>query len=439
MLKWNQRSNASLLCYLKAPHSMSSSAATAKPSNPWLISPAADLCLLVATPLAIVPAAALAGRYLSPEQIFLLVAAFASIGHHLPGFLRAYGDRELFLRFRWRFLLAPPIALTVAVAFSSLGLHGLELVLLLWATWHIMMQTYGFMRIYDLKRGRRDAMTARLDWLLCGAVFLGGIIFSQARVFGIAEILLRMGVPLPSPAWLAALRWCIGISAAVIAVVFVANSLRHGLSGLNPIKLLLVLATAWLYWICGSLTTNLLVGVAMFEVFHALQYYAIVWTYNRRLADRVGRRFGPLGFLFQSRWFLLPIYIAAIAAFGSLKLLSEAVQHPHVQMLLLAVLAASTMLHFYYDGFIWKVSQRNTQRNLGIEGEGKREIPSSDWSHGYRWAGIAAAGCVLLVWELSGVGNERGDEDRMAATLVAWTPQLPELQTRVSQHALARR
>ena len=41
----------------------------------------------------------------------LAVAAFASIGHHLPGFLRAYGDRELFRRFRWRFLLAPPLML----------------------------------------------------------------------------------------------------------------------------------------------------------------------------------------------------------------------------------------------------------------------------------------------------------------------------------------
>ena len=74
----------------------------------WIISPLADVTLLVATPLAIVPLVYLAARYFTPETIFLFVAAFASIGHHLPGFTRAYGDRELFRRFRWRFLLAPP-------------------------------------------------------------------------------------------------------------------------------------------------------------------------------------------------------------------------------------------------------------------------------------------------------------------------------------------
>ena len=43
----------------------------------------------------------------SAEDIYLFVAAFGAMGHHLPGMIRAYGDRALFQRFRWRFICAP--------------------------------------------------------------------------------------------------------------------------------------------------------------------------------------------------------------------------------------------------------------------------------------------------------------------------------------------
>ncbi len=105
------------------------------------------MAYLIAAPLAIVPLVWLAARQLSSEQIWLFAASFASVGHHLPGFMRAYGDRELFRRFRWRFLLVPPLILAVVGLVVWQGLHTVEVLLLFWATWHELMQTYGFMRI----------------------------------------------------------------------------------------------------------------------------------------------------------------------------------------------------------------------------------------------------------------------------------------------------
>src|SRR3954463_2663370 len=139
---------------------MSSSASMrSEISRGWIVSPAWDLAYLVLTPVLIVPAVLLTARYwLTHEQIYLAVISFASLGHHLPGFMRAYGDSELFRRFRYRFLLAPPLFLAVAAVFSVNHLHGLELLLLFWATWHVLMQTYGLMRIYDLKRGAASAL-----------------------------------------------------------------------------------------------------------------------------------------------------------------------------------------------------------------------------------------------------------------------------------------
>ncbi len=131
----------------------------------WIISPVWDLVFLIAAPLAIVPLVSLsAAHWLDVEEISLVVISFATLGHHLPGFLRAYGDRELFSRFRRRFVWAPPIVLAVALLSAAYGLHALALILLFWATWHGLMQTYGFMRIYDLKQGPGDRQSARLDF-----------------------------------------------------------------------------------------------------------------------------------------------------------------------------------------------------------------------------------------------------------------------------------
>jgi tetratricopeptide (TPR) repeat protein len=409
-------------------------------SQSWLISPLADLCLFVAAPLAIVPGVAWMGRYLAPEQIFLIVAAFASLGHHLPGFLRAYGDRDLFQRFRCRFIIAPPAVLLVAVLCSLLGLHGLELILLPWATWHIMMQTYGFMRIYDLKRGGHHATAARLDFLLCSAVFVVGIVFSEARVFGMAETMLRIGVPLPSASWLVTLRWIIGIAAVGIACAYVVDSLRRGWTRHNPVKLLLLGSTAWLFWICGSISTNLLIGVAMFEVFHALQYCALVWIYNRRRVPAASESPARLSALWQHPSFRLAMYIAAIAAFGALRFTTEGFHQPYTKEILVGILAASTLLHFYYDGFIWKVSERKTQQPLGIDGveePARAASGATGWSHALKWATLIAIGGGLLALELQGANRAEDSENRIITQLATFAPQLPELQVRISQHALA--
>ena len=60
----------------------------------------------------------------------------------------------------------------------------------------------------------------------------------------------------------------------------------------------------------------------MFEIYHAIQYDAIVWIYNRKLFQRAGDRFGPLGFLFRDRWTMLGIYLAAIGAYSSIRYFS---------------------------------------------------------------------------------------------------------------------
>jgi len=113
----------------------------------WILNSWRDLVLYVGTPLLLVPAFALAQARWSPQDIYLFVAAFGAMGHHLPGMIRAYGDRALFDRFKIRFVVAPVALLAVCVWSSVYNIQAIQLVALAWGIWHGMMQTYGFCRI----------------------------------------------------------------------------------------------------------------------------------------------------------------------------------------------------------------------------------------------------------------------------------------------------
>src|SRR5258705_12277041 len=106
-------------------------AARSRP-NLWILNSWRDLILYVATPLLLVPVFALARARWSPQDIYLFVAAFGAMGHHLPGMIRAYGDRALFDRFKWRFILAPLFLLAVCMAFFWWDLIASWLVVSLW-------------------------------------------------------------------------------------------------------------------------------------------------------------------------------------------------------------------------------------------------------------------------------------------------------------------
>ena len=89
---------------------IASSPRSAGSRNRWIISPLWDQLLIVSTPLLIVPIVFLLASPrvgVEVDTIALVVTAFFALGHHLPGMLRAYGDKELFHRFRLRFILTP--------------------------------------------------------------------------------------------------------------------------------------------------------------------------------------------------------------------------------------------------------------------------------------------------------------------------------------------
>ena len=420
------------------------------------------MAYVVITPVLIVPVVLILVRQLlTPEQVSLAVISFASLGHHLPGFMRAYGDRELFWRYPWRFLLVPPLVFAMALLFTPPNwlaeelhipwkhLHGLELVLLIWGTWHGLMQTYGFMRIYDIKRGVHDRWSARLDHWLCLAVFVAGVVFSDARVFGIAKAMWESGLPIFGPEWLSRVRLVVGGAGLVILTAYIMNLVRQHRAGqpVSWIKLLLIGTTGWFYWYTGRLSVNLLIGIAMFEIYHAVQYYAIVWIYNRRLLQRTGDHFGFLGFLFSDRWTMLGLYLAAIGAYSSIRFFTVDANgyvfsgtSEDAYQWLVALFVTSTFLHFYFDGFIWKVSEGKTQENLTDQPDAAAppvlSVPAL--VHVGKWAILLAIVVSLLLAERRRLNESEPSDLRRLAALAALTPNLPECNALLCRDALGR-
>ena len=114
-----------LLSAFSRPQTVPDTAATGPKKSLWILNSWRDLVLYVGTPLLLLPAFALAQARWSPQDIYLFVAAFGAMGHHLPGMIRAYGDRALFERFKWRFYFSAPLffILAVCVAFSHLRIR----------------------------------------------------------------------------------------------------------------------------------------------------------------------------------------------------------------------------------------------------------------------------------------------------------------------------
>ncbi len=167
----------------------------------WILNSWRDLILYVGTPLLLVPIFALAQTRWSAQDIYVFVAAFGATGHHLPGMIRAYGDRALFERFRWRFIFAPIFLLAVCTAFTLWDLKGIVLVVFFWGVWHGMMQTYGFCRIYDAKMGSFAALTRRLDFATCAIWFAAAVFLSSRRMTDTLEAYYASGAPFIPP-WL---------------------------------------------------------------------------------------------------------------------------------------------------------------------------------------------------------------------------------------------
>lgn len=319
-----------------------------------ILAPAGALVIglaLAQTPLGASPVSAFGARG-TPADGF--IGAFI-MAHLVIVFFRSHGNPEIYrlhpFRFKW-----VPVLLFLALL-SSLWVRAAVTVLATWwDVYHSSLQTFGIGRIYDAKEGSDPEAGRRLDWWLNLFLYIGPILGGASFLYhlssfheftGLAGSAFFKAIP---EAAMARQKWILGavLATGVPFACWYARAYRRLASEgyrISRRKLWLLGSTAAVsIWAWGWNPF----GMALFimNFFHALQYFAIVWAYERKSILRV---FG-LGEKRSERALGLFVFVGTAFLYGCFGSLAGD-RSDFVLSLTLVV----SIMHFWYDGFIWSV------------------------------------------------------------------------------------
>ena len=370
----------------------------------WVIDRLPDGLFIIVAPLISLVWAVAFASWFGVEVVLAIFAVF-NIAHHLPTFIRIYGDKDLLRRFRWSLLLGPVLPFSLAMGVVSyVVLNGydmtnvlyLMLILIIWDPWHFLRQHYGFMRIYDRNNKVPRAVSSRMEFMISGTWFayimvaaldwLPDLLYDTYRlhdfpilflfddgVYGVVQRLSFAIAVAGTVAYLAYLAWC--------------RANDYYVSPAKVVLLIITFGVMYLTYVPNSLITgmvpewNFAMGFAVLGMVHATQYLAIVWKYNRGLSGREGAaRSGAFQELFsRGGWNVASTFVIVCLMYGCflgyppLQLFGMKPTGDVVPMgakwimgVIYALTFTSTLLHYYYDGFIWKIRHKENQQNLGI-------------------------------------------------------------------------
>ncbi len=364
----------------------------------------ADLLLFLGTPLLLIALFQIAERFWSLAALSVFTTVLA-MGHYLPGLMRAYGDPALFRRFRWRFILAPIFFITAAIVMIQRDSQAFLMVVVVWGAWHWLMQTYGLVRIYDSKARNFDSLSARLDYTLCLAWF--GVLYWQTDgASGVLMHYYRAGGRFP-PEWVPLVAKVWGAATLAITLLYVVHLVKRTRAGNppSPLKLLLLVVSFVYYLYAFGYASSKLIAFGLFEGYHDIQYLAIVWVFNRNRAAKDSSAGTFTRFLFRQRMPLILLYVVLCLAFGSYDFVARSMDEGQIAQVALSVITGLALIHFYFDGFIWRIREPETRATLEVEGDAPasrvaRLTPSL--RHGLLWVALVVPLGLLVVTESGG-------------------------------------
>ena len=274
--------------------------------------------------------------------------------HLVAVFVRSHGNPEVFRRYRYRFLLVP-VLLFAAVRSAPVMAVAATVVATFWDVWHSGAQTFGLGRIYDRNAGNPPHTARWLDFFLNQLLYAGPILAGVTMIdhFNVFADFEEVGATFLTgvPAFMERTHslWRLGVVGAGTAFVLVYLvwhwRLRRSGYRPSPYKVLLVASTGLCSIYCWGFDSW---GEAFFvmNLLHAVQYLALMWaTEHRRLLERL--RSTPLG---ARKGVLLGAFLIAVLSYGAFAQLLD----PKAETLW-AVTIVVSLLHFWYDGFIWSV------------------------------------------------------------------------------------
>ncbi|WP_437337121.1 hypothetical protein [Sorangium sp. So ce394] len=278
-------------------------------------------------------------------------------GHLAAVLLRSHGNADIFRRHRLRFLAAP-VALFAAMMLSMWAVVCVTVLVVFWDVYHSALQTFGLGRIYDARAGNAPALGRRLDLWLNLLLYVGPILagatmllhFQSFDAFEDVGAALFASVPGLMESHHRIIRWCViaaGTSFLVYYALAYRSLYRRGYRVSFP-KVWLFATTG----LCSIYTWGFNPwGQAFFimNLFHAVQYLALVWwseggRLRRRLRLDARRAGKPIA---------VAVFLAGVLAYGVWAELA-----PAEDRALWSLTQTVALMHFWYDGFIWSVTRK---------------------------------------------------------------------------------
>jgi len=280
--------------------------------------------------------------------------------HLVAVFIRSHGNPRIFKEYPERFITVP-ILLYVAMLASSWVLVCVSVLATFWDVYHSALQTFGFSRIYDGRAGNPPEQGRRLDWwlnqlLYCGPILAGATMIDHFNDFSEFESLnspvavFFTRVPAFMQGHQGYFTWSILAAGAVFLVYYVVAYVRLYRQGyaVSPQKVYLLASTG----VCSLIAWGFNPwGTAFFimNLFHAVQYFGIVWANERGTIQRM---------LGVTSW-SMGSYVALVAFLGFALAYGAAAEiwggaFEWFWPLTLVV----SIMHFWYDGFIWSVRRK---------------------------------------------------------------------------------
>ncbi len=290
------------------------------------------------------------GLSASPTDAF--IGAFI-MAHLALVFARSHLDAAVRERHPVRFFVVPPLLLAVLLA--SPTARAVAVVLAVWwDVYHSSLQTFGLGRMLDRKAGN-DAEAGRgLDFALNLFLYIGPVLsgslllFHASSFYELADSNLAVLTRIPDAmkGAQAVIRQALLISFVPFLAYYLWRYRRLVAGGYvtDKRKIWLYLGTALCsVWAWGF--NPLGMGLFIMNFFHAWQYYALVWRYE---GDNVAAAVGVKGPRRGAVALALLVGAGFLygGVFGFLGELTDAG---------LCVTLVVSLLHFWYDGFVWSV------------------------------------------------------------------------------------
>jgi len=381
--------------FVRAP-SISNSR-SARPAQNWVLDPIQDFFFIIAAPLICLGLAVLAMRYYGAARgatMVIMAHVVLTVAHHMPTFIRIYGDLDLLQRFKWNFLLGPvvPVLFSVGVL-GYINYHNypveyflyLYIFLALWDPWHFLRQHFGFMRIYDRNNKAPVKLASNMDWAICGIWFVHIMAASADWIPGLLEDLYRnthipllMVLPQGFIGTLKTITWWFAVAASAIYAGYLIWCLRRGYY-ISIAKLALLTCTFGVMYFTYTPNDWILqlvpawgfkVGFATLGIVHMTQYLAIVWRYDQRIAQQGRARPNWFQKLHGQRTVvgvLLAAAVYVLFCIGYGNVITTSHENRWLMSTLLAIGFTSTLMHYYFDGFIWRVRYQQNRDALNLQ------------------------------------------------------------------------